>query len=537
MQMAVVTPSPAIPSVSRLLVGLEVAALCPEIAMNNKKSPKCLIRLTQRKICRLIVCRILIWTKKLRKAERRETGDRLRVIHAVLSQCLQLREVLTKLQESDGRLLSDYFVRVIARVIEDKDIPGHSREGTMPCRYQYEEVCMYMLRNVFLPCLEECNIKKFGSEFVHGLMSQSLHTITHITRLILPDNTSNPVSQIIYDELPKLTMLQEIIWKFTCTTRIIAVLARNCRLLRKLDVACSINVTNNCVEDLLNMESLEILNVGGTGISEKSYALLLSRLPRIQSFFWKGRADDVFRYITRASLPLINEFSGVVTDASLLVRMCPHVKTLAVYLQSRNCSELVNLSDLVVLELSPCNYNTTNMGTVIENMGIRLTRLIMIQVANVDIVQIITSCSVLKILDLRYCRVITPENFSLSPELPHFTSVNEIILSKNQDFRDFHKYLVHYVNLEVFHAHHVAEVDHAIISAILNAGGFRKLTKIVLAFCGHLKLDTAMLLIQKCDYLTFLGNMNTWRDFSEDDTKTLMDCIKVNNLALFAYLD
>ncbi|KDR13194.1 hypothetical protein L798_12991 [Zootermopsis nevadensis] len=105
MQMAVVTPSPANHSVSRLLVGLEVAALCREIAMNNKKSPKCLIRLTQRKICRLIVCRILIWTKKLRKAERRETGDRLRVIHAVRSQCLELRKVLTSLQESDGRML------------------------------------------------------------------------------------------------------------------------------------------------------------------------------------------------------------------------------------------------------------------------------------------------------------------------------------------------------------------------------------------------------------------------------------------------
>jgi hypothetical protein len=124
------------------------------------------------------------------------------------------------------------------------------------------------------------------------------------------------------------------------------------------------------------------------------------------------------------------------------------------------------------------------------------------------------------------------ENFSFAPELPHFMSLKEMTLLRNRCFKDFHKYLHHYVNLEVFSAHWVAEIEDATVSEIVNAGGFRKLSKIFIAFCGHLTLQTAMLLIDNCDNLSVMGYLSNWCGVNDDDEKELLDFVKTNNLEL-----
>jgi hypothetical protein len=86
----------------------------------------------------------------------------------------------------------------------------------MPCRHHYE-VCLYMLRGVFLLCIEECNIKDIGSEFVQELLSRSLQTNPNITRLILPHHRSFLVSRFVLSDLHRLRVLKEIIWLHRCS--------------------------------------------------------------------------------------------------------------------------------------------------------------------------------------------------------------------------------------------------------------------------------------------------------------------------------
>jgi hypothetical protein len=133
----------------------------------------------------------------------------------------------------------------------------------------------------------------------------------------------------------------------------------------------------------------------------------------------------------------------------------------------------------------------------------------MTAVSNVDITHIINCCSVLKILDIDLCGVVMSENFIIARELTHFKSVTEIIVKRIVCFEYFLKFLHHYVNLEFFHAECVRGLEHVTLSAILNAGGFRMLAKIFLSFCGPLTLQTAMLLIKKCDNLSVIGKVAT----------------------------
>jgi hypothetical protein len=309
-------------------------------------------------------------------------------------------------------------------------------------------------------------------------------------------------------------------------------LGRHCKLLKILNVRSSKFVTDYCLEDLLNLQSLEKLYVGGTAISETCYAILLSSLPRIQNISWRGSAEGVLQNITQECLPLLNEFTARVKDASLLTQKCPRIKHLSIHLDTGNLSDFIQLTDVVALELSHCDYVINNVIILFEHMGKRLTKLDLFGVEHVDFKQIVRCCSVLRILVFRYCRVMLSRYTFFNRQLPHFKSVKVIKLRSNPDFKHFHIYLNHYVNLEVFDAQFVAEVEDVTLSDILNTGGFRKLSEIVIRDCGHLTLQTAMLLIEKCDNLSVLGNLNGWPDMRCDDTKALFHYVKTNNLSL-----
>jgi hypothetical protein len=508
-----------------------------EIIMNNKKTPDLLRVQAQRKICHKITDRLLEWTKKLSLAEGLECRQRLKVVCAVLIQCHELQEVLKSLPQPSSRPICEYAFNAVVFFIEKFDIPGHSRQGYVPFQRHYEEACLYMLRSVFVPSIEVCNFKGIGSEFMQGLLSQSLQENSSITRLILPNNPSSLVSRSVFSDLHRLTALQEIIWQCSCTTDVVIELAKHCRLLKTLDVTASVSVTDDCVEYLLSMTRLETLHVANTTISETRYALILSSLPRVQNITWSGPVDRLLQNIKKACLPKVSTFWGTVSDPSLLTKLCPRIKHLILTLDNENSSELRRLTEVVTLEFTFSNYTTNNLGIVIENMGIRLTKLTMLAVVNINIIEVVTCCPVLKTLILKDCQVITSENFSFAPELPHFMSMKEVTLLRSRDFKNVHKYLQLCVHLEVLRAQCVTELDDATVSEILCAGGFRQLSIILLAFCGHLTLETAMLLLGKCDNLSVLGNLNNWCGLSDDDKMALFACVKNNNLALSIQLE
>jgi hypothetical protein len=505
--------------------------------MNNKKSPELLSKLAQHQFCSMIGCRVIAWTDKLLSTGGLGWRDRLPLIHAVLNQCLELRHLLISQPDSTGRLISEPTFRTVADIIAKYDIAFRSRFSNMIFRRQYEEVCLYLLRAVYVPCMEKCNIKDTGSEFVQDLLSQSLQINLNVTCLILPLTLSNKASRSILRNLHRLTVLQEFRSKFCCTTDILIELGKHCTLLRVLDVTSSTFVTDGCVGYLLNLKSLEELYVGGTKISEIRYAFLLSFLPRIRNIHWRGPVEGILKNIALECLPLVTEFCGTVSDASIVAKVCPRIKNLKISLLNQNSLELKQLTDVVSLEVGDCDYKINNLSIIFKIMGVRLRELHMFMVRNINFSHVIRGCPVLKILILKFCGVTISENAIFDPELPHFKSVNEMTLQGNQDLKNVHKYLHHYVNLKVFRAEFVGELEDVTVSAILNAGGFRKLSELVFRSCGFITLRTAMLLIEKCGSLSVLGNLNTWSGVSDHDKKKLFDFVKTNNLVLNVKLE
>lgn len=506
--------------------------LVSENTMNNKRIPELLTELSQRKICGIIILRGLSWTKKLRCCEGLHMRDRLIVFQSVMRKCFQLRDLLTSMPDLVFGMLIENTFKAIIVIIATYHIPLHCRLVNVTFRRQYEEVCLYMLRCVYLPYIKECNFREIRSEFIQQLLSKSLQRNPDITRLILSPQSSLEVTENVVSNLNRLRLLQEFKFEFRCSNDIVIELVKHCTLLKILNVQSSVLVTNHCFKYLINLKNLEKLYVGGTAISDICYAMVLSNLPRIENFSWRGCVESVLKHSKKDCFPSVREFNGKVKDASLLAQKCPRIKQLSINLDTVNLSDLALLTDVVTLELEHCDFNIHNVTILLESMGTRLTKLDFFGVENIDFRQIVRCCSVLRILSFRYCRVVLSRFLFFNRELPHFKSVKEITLNSNPDFKYFHLYLNHYVNLENFHAQWVADLDDLTFANILNTGGFRKLSEIIIHDCGILTLRTAMLLIEKCDNLCVLGNLNGWPDMKLIDKTTLFDYVRRNNLAL-----
>ncbi|KDR13191.1 uncharacterized protein LOC110835590 [Zootermopsis nevadensis] len=500
--------------------------------MNNWRNPRHLKELCEEKFCSLIYRPFVIWTKTLSVSEAVQWRIRLIVFQLMLKQCVELKEYLMSLPELACKLLMEKIFKTVSAIIASYHLALCSRLRNLDCRLQYEEVCLYMLRVVFLPCIKECNIRDIQNVFVQELVSQSLQTNPNITRLILPHIPTTKVENSVLSSFESLAVLQEFNSEFGCTNDIVIELGKHCKLLKVLDITGSKLVTNGCVQYILNMQNLEKLYVSESSISETCYALLISNLPRIQNITWKGPVDFILRKITKISIPSVNEFVGAVSDASLVRKVCPHVKYLSVCIQTGDAWDLVNLNNVEWLEFTSCDYNIQSLGIVFKYLGKRLVKLDMAAVKNVDITQIIRYCTVLEIFNVGLCEIVISEIFPLTTELRHFKSVKEIALVCNQNVVYFLKILHLYENLESFYAEGVADLEHNTLSEIINAGGFRKLSKIRLCFCGLLTLQTALLLIGRCGNLLVIGNLSAWYGVSVDDQNYLFDFVLTNNLAL-----
>ncbi|XP_021931627.1 uncharacterized protein LOC110835585 isoform X3 [Zootermopsis nevadensis] len=464
-------------------------------------------------------------------SERLSWVEKVTVVNSILSLCLKLRELLISLPDPACRELSKSAFRIVTNIIAKYNNVNRSRINNFVFRRLHYDVCLHLLSAVYLPCLEECNFKEIWSEFLQELLSQSLPLNPNIKRLILPLTLCLNVSRFVVSNLQRLILLQEFRSEFCCTTDIAIELGRHCILLKILDVTHSTFVTDGCVEYLLNLTNLEKLNITGTEISERSYALLLSRLPRIQNIHWRGAVEGILRNISVECLPLLTEFSGTVFDPSLLTRKCPGIKNLKVSLQNPNALKLVLLNDIVSLELGNCDYISSNLDILVQVNGSKLKKLHLFMVRNVNLSEIIKCCYFLKVFIITSCEVRRPKRI-ICPKSQHFMSVTVMALQGKNIFENIQSYLHYYINLKVFHAESIPEINDVTLSLILNLGGFRNLSEIILSSCGSLTLQTAQSLIKECVSLGVLGKVKTWLGFTDADRKKLFDFVKSNNLVL-----
>jgi hypothetical protein len=167
---------------------------------------------------------------------------------------------------------------------------------------------------------------------------------------------------------------------------------------------------------------------------------------------------------------------------------------------------------------------------VIRRLGANLTALQMSQVPDIDINDIIDSCTVLNSLEISYCHTIQED--TLEGNLAHFQNLKKIKLKHISGPFDFRPLLHKYANLNEFHVADMSVMNESFIRQIVMAGRFTHLTKFVVDKCGDMSIDIACLLVHNCPNLTELGNIYTWSGVRFDEIETFSNFVRDNNLSL-----
>jgi hypothetical protein len=353
----------------------------------------------------------------------------------------------------------------------------------------HHDICANMFKAVLLPCMSECNIGITRSEFVQELLIKLLYVIPNIKALILPPAERPNYMKLFVERIQILTHLQEFRFNVGCTTEIIIELSKYCPHMKKLCVEESRRVDDVCVEHLLKLRHLRVLNIVKTSISTNGYSTLLSNLPLIQDIVWFSPIDPVLRELT-VRLPSVMAFAGKVSAAELLVQNCPNITELVLVSPTTDMSDLGELKSVAALSISLSNCTVIGFRVLIRELGPNLTILEMHQVRNLNFDDLINYCIVLNSLRIGYCHITYTETFDR--ELPHFRNLKELELRHNWGPFDFSSVLHLYANLNVLHAVGMRKITDAFVSEIVTAGGFRNLIELVVDHCGYMSIETAL---------------------------------------------
>jgi hypothetical protein len=499
--------------------------------MNKRKEPPGLKDIVYRKVGEMVRDVGLKWTCRLYSADFRGREPWLQEIESVEAENVLLRQKLSSLplpiiSRLINRSIIEDFTQIIALYNTNSGLSSMIR---IKDREAHQRICENILKSVLFPCISKCNLSNVKSEFVEELLIKLMYFTPNTKTLILPEVQHLNYMQRLVQNIQILNHLEEFNFQVGCTTEIIVELAKCCPHLRNINVERSLLVDNNCVEHLLKLRHLRNLNVAGTSVFDNGYRDLLSGLSQLKDIVWFRSIDIVIRNVTRC-LHSVTRFTGNITSGELLVWKCPNIHELSLIHIMEEVPDLGDLRRVHTLKIIGGICIFMNFTIVIERLGANLTTLSMYKILDLNINEIINSCSVLSSLYFSCCHVLQKEE--LDSSLPHFQNLRILKLKNIRGTFEFRSILHMYINLNEFHAADMEEVTETLIRQIVRAGGFRHLSKFIVYDCGHMSMNTAWALLENCPNLTELGKICTWPAAISEEIETFLNFVRNSNLSL-----
>lgn len=125
---------------------------------------------------------------------------------------------------------------------------------------------------------------------------------------------------------------------------------------------------------------------------------------------------------------------------------------------------------------------------------------------------IVTLCSCLLILKIDQCTTVPTEFYTtVRRDLPHFKSVNILIIYWTSGSEVYNIPLEYYVNLEEFMCGGVEFLNEGFVDQAVNNGAFKSIKHFEVdgTEAGDLSMETVWLLLDNCEHLKTLGSLAT----------------------------
>jgi hypothetical protein len=229
--------------------------------------------------------------------------------------------------------------------------------------------------------------------------------------------------------------------------------------------------------------------VWGTSIDDEHYGLLLSESPNIGNIIFERLVGSLLRHIAVERLDTITHVRIVGKD---------------IYRNVEDVSGLTVFNALRALEFRLLNYGSSNIKTVFQGLGHRLTDLTMSGCDDVDLQDIIILCPSLVNFSLICCTVSNLNSgIPFDLQLPHFRNLINLETGLALTYPDYINYIPYYNSLKTIRLIYTGSFTVDLVNEILNLGTYKQLE--ALRIQGDLPDDeTLQVLIGYCPLLKLI---------------------------------
>lgn len=386
-------------------------------------------------------------------------------------------------------------------------------------------------------------------KIMRHVLYKNLHAMTGLEVLDLGSGSAgwrtSGIEKTIIHGVSAMPNLTSFTLCFDCTDSIVTAVGQNCPKLQKLDVTASRSVTDRCLTILQKCWQLREVQLFRTSVSVIGYAELLLEHSNLEDI---GRCDE-FGYILEHIRITSNykkplnlktfESRDVTTEhLHLLVEMCPNLKKVSI-MHGETINDLLILSalnNLTDLKLLCCDFFTDRVKELLEIKGSKIISLHLEHVNEIDLnalVYISQYCPVLKNLVLYNCEFVEHAvNFSNKLFVPPFKYLERIKCIADCAYSHLEFLLSHCINIKFIQLGSSTGIGDETMARVLSKNPMNKLEELKLLYSSDLSMKTVRLLMQNCDNLRRLSELESWQGISITELDIFQNELRINNIDL-----
>lgn len=349
----------------------------------------------------------------------------------------------------------------------------------------------------------------------------------------------------VLSSLREMRNLQHLVLMYDATDNLIRLLAEVCPKIQFVDFSCSQHITNGSVDELVRLKALRTVLLQRTGVSMEGHIKMLLNLRHLEDV---GHYDEIGRCLEyldnyhedRQDLQLRSFTSNYVTTEHVeaMARNCPRVTKVAVFCNATllDLISLVAVNQLRDLKLRACDFYSDQVHQLVKVKGCNITHLHLEHVDEVDmnaLVNISQYCPGLQELVLYNCDL--SDNRSLLQKKcadPPFASLERLTLAIQCDLWHLEFLLHSAVNIRYIHLGTKVPVTDDFIARLLKRNPLQQLEQLRVMFSDQLTIAAAYQLVEHCDQLTRLNELECWERVSPGELLEFGHYIDAHNFEL-----
>jgi len=304
-------------------------------------------------------------------------------------------------------------------------------------------------------------------------------------------------------------------------------------------------VTDRSIPALLQCKRLREVKLYRTSVSADGYASLLSNLSNIQDI---GRCDELGHVLVNLHdmqskpLPLLALQCRDLTEVQLklLITYCPRLTNISIFHDERiaDLTVLSALEDLKDLKILNCDFFTDRIKEFLEKRGENLNSLHLEHVDEINLnalIYISQFCPKLKSLSLINCEFTNHQPLAFNIKklaVPPFSCLERLCCVVDCSLVDLEFLLLHCFNIRFIQLGSSTGINSATFSRVLAQNPMKKLEELRILYGFDLSMDTVQLLMNCCDNLRKLTELESWEGITGSQLQNFRNYIRANNIDL-----